>query len=71
MKRLMWMGAAGLAALLAGCNDDRAPAARDFTGTVGAVVATPEATAEVRAPLAVDAVMANTSETAEPVPVSF
>ena len=71
MKRLMWLGAAGLAALLAGCGNDDAPASADFVGTVSAVVATPEATAEVSVPLSVDTVVAMSSETAEPVAVTF
>lgn len=73
MNRIMWMGAAALAALLAGCHDDNraAAAAPDFTATVSAIVATPEAAAEVSAPVAVDAIVANSSETAEPVAVSF
>lgn len=67
---MMWMGAAGLAALLAGCGNDNPPA-RDFVGTVATQVKTPEPVAENREPIPVDMVMADSSETAEPVPLNF
>lgn len=68
--RMMWMGAASMAALLAGCGND-SPPARDFVGTVTTQVKTPEPVAESREPIPVEMVMAESSETAEPVPLNF
>lgn len=65
---------AALVAALAACNDDdRAGgvSAQAYTARVAAVAATPEDGAELAEPVSVRAVVAASSETAEPVPVTF
>lgn len=72
MNFLKGMLVALAATALAACNDDNAPAEpADFTATVSTVVNQPEGTAETSDPLPLQSVMARSSETAEPVPVSF
>lgn len=60
---------------LAACNDDddRRSMQQDpsFTATVAAVVNQPASTTEVVQPVSLAVVMADSSETAEPVAISF
>ncbi|MDO8267142.1 MAG: hypothetical protein Q7T32_04845 [Moraxellaceae bacterium] len=73
MKTIKWLVAAMLMTGLAACNDDDnpAPAQSSFTATVSAVVDQPPAVSEVAKPVSLTAVMVDSSETAEPVAVSF
>lgn len=73
MKHLKGAVVGGLLLLLAACNDSSSPqseTAASFTARVQAVVATPGNT-DLQAPQDVTAVVAATSETAQPVPVTF
>lgn len=72
MNLLKGMLVALAAAALAACNEDNAPAEpAGFTASVSTVVNQPSETAEASDPLPLQSVMARSSETAEPVPVSF
>lgn len=73
MKTIKWLVAAMLLAGLSACNDDDSPAPEQssFTGTVSAVVSQSPAVSEVVKPVSLTAVMVDSSETAEPVAVSF
>lgn len=73
MKTIKWLFAAMLLAGLSACNDDDnpAPAQSSFTATVSAVVSQSPTVSEVVEPVSLAAVMIDSSETAEPVAVSF
>ncbi|HCT40162.1 MAG TPA: hypothetical protein DF427_03075 [Moraxellaceae bacterium] len=73
MKTIKRLVAAMLLTGLSACNDDDSPApAQDsFTATVSAVVDQSPAVSEAAKPVSVTAVMVDSSETAEPVAVSF
>lgn len=75
MKSMKLLLPAALVAALAACNDDErataAPTGQAFTARVEGVVATPDDRAELAEPVSVRAVVAASSETAEPVPVTF
>lgn len=74
MKTMKLLLPAALVAALAACNDDERASgatAQSYTARVAAVTATPEDSAELAEPVSVRAVVAASSETAEPVPVTF
>lgn len=75
MKIFRIIAVAAILLGLAACNDDddRRSMQQDpsFTATVAAVVNQPASTTEVVQPVSLAVVMADSSETAEPVAISF
>lgn len=76
MNIIRYAVAGTLVFALAACNDDddkrRTPAqSASFTAIVAAEVSQPEVTAEIREPVSLAQVMADSPETAEPIAISF